>query len=249
MKKIIGSILIAAAAIVLPQGASAQFMDHGAPSKFVETDVHLLGGTTGFIQNYGSTFGEITEMNSSAGAGYGAGAGAVFGLRGWLGLGTEVNLLLGHNKLNMAVSNDITSVSNIFIRNRYVYLNFPVYMSFRFNILPGLRWNIDAGMYYGYGLGGRQKQTIYNSSVNNLGQLVPRVVTTRPNYFNSDETFINSFRRSDIGLHLATSLLFGQHITVGVRSQIGFKNISFNKGLRNPNIHNINLLAMVGYKF
>ncbi len=52
-----------------------------------------------------------------------------------------------------------------------------------------------------------------------------------------------------IGLHLATSLLFGRHVTLGVRSQIGFKNISFNDGIRNPRIHNINLLAMVGYKF
>lgn len=242
-------IIAAVAVTLLPLVADAQFVDYGAPSQFVETDVHILGGTTGIIQNYGSAFSEITEMNSSSGAGYGVGAGAVFGLRGWLGLGTELNFVVGHNKLNMAVGNNITSVSNIFIRNRYVYTNIPVYMSFRFNILTGLRWNIDAGLYYSYGIAGSQKQTIYNSSVNELGQIVPRVETSRPGYFNDSNTFINSFRRSDIGLHLATSLLFGRHVTLGVRSQIGFKNISFNDGIRNPRIHNISLLAMVGYKF
>ncbi len=249
MNRIFRLLALTVAAMLMPAAVSAQFVDFGPAPRFVEVDIHLLGGTTGITQNYNKEFTEITEFTASTGAGFGAGAGAVFGLRGWLGLGTEANILFGHNKLNMAVSNDLTSVSNIFIRNRYVYANFPVYMSFRFNIFQGLRWNVDAGIYYSYGLGGKQKQTIYNSTVNAMGQLVPRVETANPGYFNNDQTFINSYRRSDIGLHLTTSLLFGRHFSVGVRSQIGFKNISYNSGLRNPNIHNVNLLAVVGYKF
>lgn len=249
MRRILLNILGVAVLSATPSVANAQFIDHSKAKRFIETDVHVLAGATAITQNYMSAFSEISEMNSSAGAGFGAGAGAVFGIREWLGLGTEINLLVSNNKLDMAVSNeDYASVSNIFISNRYAYADIPVYMSFRFNVLGGLRWNVDAGMYYRYGLWGKQKQTIYNSMVNDLGQLVPRIVQTKVDYFRDRDTFINSYNRSDIGLHIATGLQFGRHLTVSMHMQVGFKNIAYNSGLRNPNIHNLSFLAGVGYK-
>ncbi len=234
----------------MPEIACAQFVNHAPAKKFVEVDAHVFGGTTGITQNYASKFSEITECNADNGTGYGLGAGAVFGLRQWFGFGTEANILVGHNKVNMAVSNhENVSMSNIFVRNRYTYINFPVFLSFRFNILDGMRWNVDVGLYYSYGIWGKQKQTIYNSTLNDLGQLVPRTVVTNCSYFNSSSTFINSYRRNDIGLHLATALQFGNHFFIGARCQIGFKNVSFNSGLVNPNIHNFNFMGSAGYKF
>lgn len=249
MKKLLISIMGVAIMCATPSVASAQFVDHSPAKKFVETDIHVLGGSTMITQNYASRFDEISELNSSAGFGFGAGAGAVFGLREWLGLGTEINLLVSNNKLDMAVGSEgSVSVSNIFISNRYAYADIPVYMSFRFNILGGLRWNVDAGLYYRYGIWGKQKQTIYNSTLNNLGQLVPRVVNAKVDYFRDNATFINSFHRSDIGLHIATGLQFGRHFTINMRLQVGFKNVAYNNGLRNPNIHNVSFLGGVGYK-
>lgn len=247
----IASLLVASAMFLIPSVAKADgFISFAPPRQFVELDLHLLGGTTGITQNYQGSFPQIRELNASMGAGYGVGAGAVFGFSSFLGLGTQLNLNLCHNKLNIAVSNDdITSVSNIFISNRYLYANIPVYLSFRFNLLGSLRWNVDTGFYYSYGLTGKQKQTIYNSTVNELGQLVPRVVETKPDYFHSDATFINAYNRSDIGLHLATGLQFGRHITLGCQFQIGFKNVAYTSGIVNPNIHNLSLLASLGYKF
>lgn len=247
----IASVLIASALFFVPSRAKADGFISFAPAKqFVELDVHILAGGTGITQNYQKSFPQIRELNSSMGAAYGVGAGAVFGFSSFLGLGTQLNLTTCHNKLDMAVSNDdATSVSNIFISNRYLYANIPVYLSFRFNLLGALRWNVDAGFYYAYGLTGKQKQTIYNSTVNDLGQLVPRVVETKPDYFHSEATFINAFYRSDIGLHLATGLQFGSHITLGCQFQIGFKNVAYTSGLVNPNIHNTNIMASLGYKF
>ena len=244
--------MAAAALLALAHaGANAQMVDHSPAKELVEIDVHVLGGGSGITQNYRGAFGEITELNSSIGASGGAGAGAVFGLRQWFGFGTELNVVFNNNKLNMAVTNDdVTSVSNIFIKNHYIYLDIPVYVSFRFNVLHGLRWNIDAGMYYRFGIAGHQDQTIYNSTVNGLGQLVPQVVTARPGYFHNTATFINSYNRGDIGLHLATGLRFGRHFTIGVRAQFGLKNVAkVYSGVTCPRIHNFSLLASVGYKF
>lgn len=247
----IASLLLASALFFVPSRAKADgFISFAPASQFVELDLHILAGGTGITQNYQKSFPQIRELDASMGAGYGVGAGAVFGFSSFLGLGTQLNLTTCHNKLNIAVSNDdVTSVSNIFISNRYLYANIPVYLSFRFNLLGSLRWNVDAGFYYSYGLTGKQKQTIYNSTVNDLGQLVPRVVETKPDYFHSEATFINAFYRSDIGLHLGTGLQFGRHITLGCQFQVGFKNVAYTSGLINPNIHNLNIMAMLAYKF
>lgn len=245
--------IIRLAAVVLlaaiPQLASAQFVSFAPAKKMLEVDAHVFAGTTGIIQNYGNTFSSLTEVTADNGAGIGGGFGAVFGIREWVGFGTELNILFANNKLNMAVSNaEAVSMSNIFVRNRYSYINIPLFMSFRFNILPGLRWNVDAGIYYSYGLGGRQHQTIYRSYVNDLGQLVPVTVETKTGYFRNDDTFLNSYYRGDIGLHLATALQFGKHFFVGMRFQVGMKNISYNHGIVNPDIHNLNFTGCLGYK-
>ncbi|MDE6048838.1 MAG: PorT family protein [Paramuribaculum sp.] len=250
MKKYIIRLVIGLIIASVPATASAQFISYAPAKKFVEVDVHLFGGTTGIIQNYDSKFREITDVNGDNGTGFGGGVGVVFGLREWLGFGTELNLLFARNKLNMAVSNtEAVSMSNIFIKNRYSYVNIPLFMSFRFNVLPGLRWNIDAGIYYAYGLSGRQKQNIYRSYVNNLGQLMGSTVETSTKYFKNSATFINSYRRSDLGLHLATAIQFGSHFYIGMRFQIGMRNVAYTPdGIVNPSVHNLNFTGCVGYK-
>lgn len=252
--KIRKTATVAAAALML-LSCHGNALAHGfvsfTPAKqFVEVDIHLLGGGSGLTQNYASCFHEIREINNSMGGSYGIGAGAVFGLNTFLGLGTEFNLLVNRCRMDMAVSNDdATSVSNVFLRNRYCYANVPVFMSFRFHVFGPVRWNVDAGLFYQYGLSGSQSQTIFNSVINDLGQLVPRVVKSKPDYFNSKNTFIHAFRRSDIGLHLSTALQFGSHFAVGARLQLGFKNVARTDGIVCPRIHNYNFNALVAYKF
>lgn len=245
-------ILVALMALAACPGRaySQEFISFAPARQFLEVDVHLLGGGSGITQNYASCFSEIREINNSMGGSYGVGAGAVFGLNTFLGLGTEFNLLVNHSRTDMGVSNDdATSVSNVFLRNRYCYANIPVFMSFRFHVLGPIRWNIDAGLFYQYGISGSQSQTIFNSVINDLGQLVPRVVKSKPDYFNSKDTFIHSYRRSDIGLHLSTALQFGRHFAIGARIQFGFKNVAHTDGIVCPRIHNYDFHALAAYKF
>lgn len=239
--------------MVLPSTAGAQkFCDHGPARQFITIDAHALFGGSAISQNYMGCFPEIREIDSNMGISYGGGFGAEFNIRDYLALGTQINFLINTNRVNLAVSNfNVTSVSNVFVHNRYYYVNVPVYMSFKFNLAPHLRWNIDGGFYYSYGVGGRQRQNVYTSSVNQLGQLINHVTSTRTDYFNNQGTFINRFLRGDLGLYAATGLTIKRHYHLGVRAAVGFKNVSTVEpsGITNPNIHNFNLQMVVGYKF
>lgn len=228
----------------------AQFIDFGPARDFLEFDAHVHVGGSGVFQNYIKKFPQIRELNTMAGTSYGAGARAVFGLRDFLGLGTELNLNLDGYSMDFAISNeDGTNISNVFLRNRYLYAHIPLFISFRFNVSGSIRLHFDLGLYYEYGLFGKQSQSIYSNELNELGQLVPLNVFQKSNYFNSTETFINSFYHSDLGLHLALGLRLGRHITVGAKFGIGMKNISFTDGIKNPSVRNYNIWGVAGYQF
>lgn len=255
MSRPIKSMLVSAMTALLgfcnAGSASAQGFVNTAPAeRFVDFDIHLSAGGSGITQNYASKFEQIRELTNSMGAQYGVGASAVFSFNSFVGFGTELNLLLNHARVNMMVaSGQSSTVSSIFLRNRSVYANIPVFMRFRFSISDAVKWDVMGGVYYSYGISGKQKQSIYNASLNSLDQLVPQMVMSEPDFFNCSSTFINSFRRSDYGLHLGTGIRFGKHISVGFICQLGLKNISFTSGLVNPSIHNYSVSGRIGYVF
>lgn len=230
--------------------AAQGFVNTAPAERFVDFDIHLSAGGSGIIQNYASKFEQIRELTNSMGVQYGVGASAVFSFNSLVGLGTELNILLNHTRLNMMVaSGQSSTVSSIFLRNNSVYVNVPVFMRFRFSISDAVKWDVMGGAYYSYGISGKQKQSIYNASLNSLDQLVPQMVMSEPDYFNSASTFISSYRRSDYGIHMGTGLRLGNHISVGFICQLGLKNISFTSGLVNPSIHNYSVSGRVGYVF
>lgn len=241
---------IIAAASILTAAAQQPLCDKSRPDRPIDIELHALVGGTAQLQNYMGCFSEIRQLNTTMGCGAGAGAVAELAFRDFIALGTQINFLVYNNRTDMAVSNDqATSVSNVFIQNRLYYLNFPVYVSFRFNAAQNLKWNIDLGGYYSYGIGGFQKQTAYSSMINELGQLVNRVVTTRSHIFNNSETFLNEYYRGDLGIHLSTGLTFARHYHIGVTSDFGVRNISHRNGIVNPDIHNITVMFNAGYRF
>lgn len=249
MKRIYLIYLIAILGVA-DMAAQKPFVDFGPADRFFDLEGHLLVGASSVTQNYRSTFPEISELDQSTGWSLGLGAAGEFGLRDYMWLGTEINLLVCNTATDLVVSRqNAVSVSNVFLRNRYYYLNFPVYMSFKFNVADNIRWNVDGGLYYSYGVGGRQKQSIYNAKINEIGQLISTITNDKCGYFNDSRSFINSAWRSDIGLHVATGLTFNKLISVGVRGQIGFKNIAHTVGIDRPNLHNLSFLFQVGYHF
>lgn len=227
------------------------FADHSRPAQFLELQLHGLVGGSYLTNNYRSIFPVIRELDTTMGVSYGLGAGAVIPFRDFFGVGTELNLVVNHNRADIFTSNfTVQSASNLYLRNCYYGLNVPLYLTWRFNIGEGVRWNVDFGAYYSYGLGGSQEQALYRSLVNDLGQLVYQEEHYKPDFYNSDATFQNSYHRADLGLHFATGLTFHRHFFLAARAQIGVKNIAFvDNAITTPRVHTVSFLIQTGWKF
>lgn len=252
---IIRSMLAAVIAIfACPRQASAAgdrpFVDFGRPESFVKVGAHAIIGNSFITQNYKSCFPEISELTVAPGWSTGVGAVAEFGVRDYLWFGTGVDFIINNYTDDIIINRDgATSVSNVFLRNHFYALNFPLYVSFKFNIAPTVRWNVDGGIYYSYGVGGSQKQTVYTARINEIGQLITNNYNIKTSYYNDDRAFLNSAFRSDIGLHYATGVTFSGRITIGFRGKIGFKNLANTLGEIHPNVHNVQFLGTLGYWF
>lgn len=249
--KFLYSVWVALVLSAVTSSAGAEvFVDFSPASRFIEVDAHAIGGVGSVLQNYKKEFPQIQNLNVNLGESLGLGFRAVFGIRGFLGLGTALDVTTNKYNIDMAIlGSDNASMSAVFIDNRTYTVNIPVFVSFRFNVDRSVRWSVDAGMYYAYGLGGRQKQRIYRADVNAMDELVPQLVDVSTDYYHSRATFINGFNRGDLGFHLATYINFGPHLVVGAKYQIGVKNISRNIGVVNPSIHNQYFQGIVGYRF
>ncbi len=235
---------------LLPLTSKAQLIVHGKPSKFMETEVHLLLGGSYVTQNYKSAYSSVSDVNNSMGFSWGAGFGVKFNITSFVGLGTELNYLRSSGKMDMAVITEgKPNVSNVFIKNSYRSFNIPIFLSFNFHLSNSVKWNADGGIYFDLGTSGSQNTTIYNANVNDLGQLTTTVTKQKTDYYDNDKAFLNSYRNFDSGLHLATGLTFMNKVTVGIRSQFGFRNVAQSDGIVKPSSHNIKLYGTIGYKF
>lgn len=241
--------VLCCAAFFLRAGAHG-FISYAPAKKFIDVEVHASAGMSSVTQNYGDCFPQIQNLNVNSGFSGSLGAQCVFGLSDFLGLGTGLDFSINNYNMDLSVvSADKLSMSALFIDNRYYYATFPVFARFSFNVAHSVRWVVDGGLYYAYGVGGTQKQRIYRAEINGMDELVPQIQYIKTPYFHSRNTFVNSFNRGDIGLHLATGLHFGKHLSVGAKFQIGFKNAARKNGIVNPSIHNYTFHGLVGYRF
>jgi hypothetical protein len=249
MKKIILTIITTILLAPLSMRAeSPAFIDYGRASNFIDIDAHLMFGGSYVTNNYSSCYKEVSDINSTMGFAYGIGATVKFNFSNFIGLGTQFNYLLNKNKMDLVVTQQgAPNVSNVFIRNSYRYVDIPIYLSFTFNLASQVKWNADGGLYLAFGTGGKQKTTIYNAKVNDLGQLLTTTQHLKAGYFDDDKAFINSYEKFDMGLHLGTGLTFYNRISLNVFTHIGCRNAANSSGLVKPSAHNFNVFCSVGY--
>lgn len=244
----LAALIIAVSCI--PTYGQDKFLDYGPAKSLLEIELHTLAGGSTVTQNYNKIYSRIQKQNVNMGNSWGIGAKAVFGLRDFLGIGTSANLMWNQYNIDMAVvGSDNMSMSAVFIDNNNFTFNVPIFVSFRFNVAHSVRWNVDGGFYYSYGFAGKQKQKIYRAEINAMDELVPEIQTVSTDYYHSPRTLFNVFNRGDIGIHLATSLNFGPHLSVGFQTQYGLKNSARNNGIDKPSVHNYSLHGMIGYRF
>lgn len=238
--------IVFAVTMVTPFVLSAQ---KKTEQKFLDIEGRLLLGGSYVTANYLDCYPEITDMNNSMGFAWGVGVGVKFNLSQTIGLGTELNYLRNSGKMDMAVIADgKADVSNVFIKNSYRSLNVPVYVSFGYDIASNVRWNIDAGLFFDLGTSGSQTTTIYNATLNDLGQLATAINRYKTGYYSNSKAFLNSYRNFDTGFHLATGLTFMRKVTVGLRGQFGLRNVALSEGIVKPTSRNLRVFATIGYK-
>lgn len=237
-------------ATVVASASGPKMVDHSRAKRFLDFDVHALVGGSYVTENYKSCYPEISDINTGMGLAFGAGVGVRFNIRNFLGIGTELNFTRNAERMDMAVvGGNGQSVSNVFQRNTYYKFDVPVYVSFIFNLSEGVKWNVDCGMYYSYGTGGSQKNNIYDTRSNELGQLMMSVTNLKSDFYNDHSAFINSYRRGDIGLHIAMGLTFANHLKVGARAHVGMSNIANSIGIVKPSSHTVDVVGVVGWQF
>lgn len=238
-------ILVLLAVMCMAPLCGAQTSKEG----FLDFDIHAMVGGSYVTENYMSCFSEISDLNTNMGVQVGVGAGARFQLKSWLRLGTELNFTRSTGSLDMAVTgHNAASISNVFQRNTYYAFDIPIYISWTPMLANGVMWNLDGGLYYSYGSGGKQVNSIYDAKTNDLGQLMTTHTKLESGYYGS-EGFLIGMKRADIGLHVATGLTFASHFRIGVRAHIGLKNVSKSTGLVNPSCHNISFAGTIGWQF
>lgn len=250
LKTIVTSLVVIVGAFASAKAGDLK-LDTAPASRFIEVDIHALGGGGSVTQNYCKLFPQIENLNVNMGGNFGIGGRAVFGLREYLGLGTAIDFTVTNYDTDMLIYGQAESdgISAAYIDNVIYRVTVPVFVSLRFNVDRSVRWNIDAGLYYSYGLGGRQKQKIFRGEINAMGELVTERENLTTDYYHSGDTFINVYNRGDIGVHLGTSLNFGPHLLVGGQLQYGLKNSARHTGVANPRVHNLSVNAMIGYRF
>lgn len=251
MNKYIASLLALLLSAVASTAQSKSFIDHGKPAQFLETGVLVSVGGSTVNQNLADCFPTISELSLSMGTQLGIGAQAEIAFSNFISMGVQTNFMINNWKMDLAVADDdATSISNCFVRNHFYSLVFPIYASFKFNLGNRVRWNVDLGPYYGYGLGGNNKWTLYSAHVNQLGQLITTITNEKAPYYNSRQAFIASSYRGDIGVYLASGLTFSRKISLGVRCFFGCKNQAHTyDAVVKPGIRNMSVSGVATYLF
>lgn len=232
------------------QTSAPPLISHSAPPKLVETQVHGILGAYSINTNYRKEIPTIQNQNTNPGFVYGIGGKAVLGITDFIGVGVQLNVLHSGYNIDMTVmSNNPIRLSAIFINSSNYTVTAPFFLSLRLNVARKVRWNIDGGLYYSFGFAGNQKQLIYRSEVNSMGEVMAEMERVSTDYYHSPRTAFNVFNRGDLGIFIGTSLDFGKHFNIGIQLPIGLKNAARTNGVISPTVHNYALQALLGYRF
>lgn len=249
MKRYIILPLVIAVFAVVVRAGDKPFFNTSRSDEFLEVELHAMVGATSVRHNYDDCIPALSEMHVTPGCGLGAGASVRFVIRDFLALGTQLDFRIYNNRYDMTLVTPSERMSTLCLSNHYYDANVPVFVSFRFNVADNVRWDADGGAFFALGFGGYQKSDIYNVYNNSLGQVVTAHVNEEHDYFEDDFPVIHNVANFDIGLHLASSLVFNRHYTVGMVLQLGLRDLARETAVFAPSLRNRSCLFKLGYIF
>lgn len=250
--------LISAILAAMPftaMAADRPFFDTSRPEGVgIEVGLHYTIGATSVMEDYDKNIAGMAAMDITAGAGTGFGASAEFVIRDFLAIGTQLDLMLGNHRYAMVIVNsDAARQTTLMIRNHYYWVDVPVYGSIRLNLAPQTKLHLDLGAYFGFGIGGHQKASIYNAYGNSIGQMIVSTSNEKWDYYGSINdgkmALLNKVSRVDIGMHFGMGLVIREHYSVGAVLHVGCRNLAIPTPVFDPTYRTLQCLFKMGYVF
>lgn len=254
MKRYLISSILTVAAICV-SAADRPLFDTSRPEGFgIQTGLHYTIGSASVMENYIDNIGGMAAMNVSPGVGTGVGATAEFVIREFLSIGTQLDLMLGNHRYAMAMLNpEVDMQTTLMVRNHYYWVDVPVYASLRLNLADETRLHVELGAYFGFGLGGHQKASIFNTYKNGMGQMIVSVSEEKWDYYGSADdgkmVLLNKVKRMDVGAHIGLGLVVREHYTIGAALHLGLRNLAVPTPVFDPNYRTIQSQFKLGYIF
>lgn len=221
---------IAAAMLLLPASASAGLIDSSAPERPFSFGVRA-GFNTSNLSAHKPDGSELRRLQHNETWGLGFSAGVVFNihLRNWIAIQpgfffeTRSNKYSSLNEMR-TFAGDVTTSS--FGKTSHTVFNVPILASASFNIASSVKWSVDFGPLFSFGLGGNDKGSELQGST-----ILPGMLDTegfKHGYYDTRKKF-------DFGYKIGTGLTVMRHYYIGVHYEQGllkpWKNIGggFNK--------------------
>lgn len=150
----------------------------------------------------------------------------------------------------MAADSSDDYMGSVFLNSRFNYLHFPVMLSFRLNLLPGLTGQLDLGAYYAYGICGKKKQYTYMAFADEGGEMIFDKEYTKTDFFGASDKDLLAVRKSDIGAKAGIAFTLRKHYFLGVYYQKSLRNIAKqSEGSPNIKLKNCSWNVSLGYNF
>lgn len=250
MKKLL-ILLCAIAAMSTAAYAQKPFLDTSRPEKFISFGVRAGLNSSGLDNNYLSAQPEMIQNNFYWRTGGQLGGSVDLYLRQFLAIQTGFFWEnRGFDCSLMAADTNEDYMGSMFVNARFNYLHIPVMLSLKFNILPDVLSQLDFGMYYAIGVGGKKKQHSYIAFGDENSELIFDTANTETGYFDAGSKDFLAVKKSDLGLKIGTGLTFFKHYFIGVYYQRGLKNIAQqNFGSPRLEFHNSCWNVSLGYNF
>lgn len=226
------------------------FYDPSPDSRLVEVNPNVAVGISSLMLNFQSAIPGVSNFMLAPGVLMRAGVDVRFNLNRSLCLGTGLEFGINNVDYSMGLIDHSTgSVTSIFMNKHFYDAQVPVFVSMRFSIDRRILWDISAGAYVSYGLGGKMKASGYTSGENAIGQPVVTHAVHEIDYFDSDRPLFCGVKRVDWGPRIGSGLIYKRQWTFHAILELSASNLAINHGVLDLKYRNFSLAFQFGYIF
>lgn len=225
MKKIILSVILALASA---SAFATDLVDKSASSSLLTFGVRAGWNSSGQSVSLDDVPG---KTNFNWGSGFVLGAVADLNVRNFFSI--QPGIFYENRSFDYSVIDNRPSqqmLHTIYGHTRFNLISIPVLASFKFNVSNTVKWFVEAGPYFAFGLGGDDE--VEDISVNVSSSMDDGVSNyiynpyTRDYYGNDPDESDWQHETFHWGLKAGTGLKMFKHFVVGIHYQFGFNNIS-----------------------